>query len=102
MPQRCFSRDALYLVWTLQEKLAWLDDDQASSFVEKETAAVAKGCKDGTPSHLEYQKAYKAQRENNELTDRQKQVLADSVQGAVEERAAAPLEEFEKAHQVID
>lgn len=84
-------------------EVAWVDHDRAhDDFVEDETANIAKLWKDRTPGHLEWQKAYKAQQRNEELTARQKAVLKNSIEGADEARSDASLDEFNKAHQVID
>lgn len=99
MPRFCETRQAPYNIWTMPEKLAWIDAAEAQDkWINAEEEALAKRWNGKTPGHLDYKKALDRSAKGGVLTTREKAILKDNVYSALEMRDKNEQAELDMMH----
>lgn len=106
MPMFCTSRQAPYNVWTMEEKLAWMDKVRAEDdFSETEMQAIhdywLQNFERMAPGHLDYTKAENRQKRGLQLTDLEQATLQHSYQARLVAYKLQLQNRLDTAHQEI-
>jgi hypothetical protein len=101
----CDTRQAPYNIWTIEEKIAWVDWDRAQTeWTEKEERAIAERWNGKPPGEADWKRAsmraasYKTK---GTLTQREKDILEDNIHVAEERKKAEGRAALEEAHKNI-
>ena len=103
MPRFCESRARPYNLWTLEEKVAWVDRSKLEEkWTWENTQEVAAYWNSKTPGELKYQRAVKLMEQGHVLTERQKDVIKYSIQQRQKDQDQLEAKQLEEALSTVE
>lgn len=102
MPRFCESRQEPDIIWTMEEKLAWMDQDRRQEvFIEQEEERLHKVWHGKVPGHLDHERALQARNNGLVLTERQEKILEHSIWTALTGFDLEIKTELSEAHDMV-
>ncbi|KAE8453963.1 hypothetical protein EG329_007739 [Mollisiaceae sp. DMI_Dod_QoI] len=103
MPPWVDSRPRPFNVWTSEERRAWADKNREEEiFIDTETERLAEIWDGRLLGEGDYRRALKKKEKGQPLTERDEAILQDSIQLSLAKRDSELLEDFKRAHEVVE